>query len=292
MGVILGKVNDYRQVAFLNYLTAFFEADRGEKYYDMNSYDIGSFNISSLNISVSYFGILIVSIILLFYINQCYKCNYENKRHKYLIMGELLLILGYLGIMLLTYMFLFNEEEARTLNCYDRYISMVFLMLVYIIISDWVKLKWHEKSKFLCYIVLILFLLIPGEALVRFVDRQNVYSSQATENAYIGNVHKIEEVIGDNSAKIAYLNLNDNSMLPFWKIRYGFNTNQIDYMNNQRDDLISMDGQSDLLYKYDYILIMGNTNEFRESMNAEIENAGNESFDIYKVQDLKLIRIL
>lgn len=291
--MIFGLVRDYRQAAFLNFCSAFFAGDRERKYFDVGCYDIGSFNLGSFNLGVSYFVLFMFFVILSVYLYRCYKGNYDKKRYQYMTIGVGILMLGYMGIILLTVLFLFNEIEANGLSCYDRYISMVFLMTAYILIFHWIKFKWNEKGNPSLYILLTLCLLIPGEPLIQFLDRQNVYDSQIVEASYIKDVNKIEKLIGDNESKICYFNLDDEyALLRYEKLRYGFDTNQIFNMLGEENKLVSKKDRDTILKQYDYILIYNNTNRFRRLIDAETENIGSEDFDIYRIQDMKLRRIL
>lgn len=290
---VLGKVGDYRLSTFLNFCRAFFVCDRERSYFDIGCYYTSNFKIENFNFNVSYFALLLFFTIVFVHFSKGYVKKYEKKRQQCLIAALYLLIMGYLGIVLLTNMFLFSEVEAVGLVAYDRYISMVFLMVAYILISEWIKIKWDKNSNLSLYLLLALCLLIPGESLIQFLDRQNVYDSQTVESSYVIDVGQIEKAIGDNYSKICYMNLDeDASTLMYYKLKYGLNTNQISNMKGAENWLILKEKRDEILEKYDYIVIYNNTNRFRRSIDAETMNATNGDFDLYKIENMKLIRIL
>ena len=238
-------------------------------------------------------SLLLLYLIFLLILNKEYKIHYEKKRQQFLIYGICLLVVGYVGIVLLTNMFLFADYEAIALVAYDRYLEMVFLMIAYILISEWIKFKWNHNSNPSIYLLLILCLMVPGESLIQFLDRQNVYDSQAVSASYVKDVDKIEEIIGNNEAKICYMNFDKNETTSiYYKLKFGLDANKIEFMKGQENKLLSKKGRVEILEQYDYILIYNNTNRFRRLIEAELQNEGNEKFDIYEIDGLQLKRIL
>ena len=197
-------------------------------------------------------------------------------------------------------MFVMEEFAARTLNCFDRYLSMAFLMVAYTLVAEWIELKWNENANWPLHLLLSLCLIIPGRPLIQFLDRQNVYDSWS-ETDYINDINKIEQVIGydvnenhkgldESEITLGCLDLGTD-YLGYQKIfRYGLNTNW--NVIGVSENVLTTEKDRDKLEQYDYILIYYNTNRLRQKIGAEVESAGNEVFDLYRVQNKKVIRIL
>ena len=286
IAAVTGMVRDQSQIGFINYCRAFFSSEY--------------LNISNFNLGVSYFACLVLFLIISVYLCQYYKSNSERKRRKYLLIGEYITLIGYLGAVLLSYMFVMEEFAARTLNCFDRYLSMAFLMVAYTLVAEWIELKWNENANWPLHLLLSLCLIIPGRPLIQFLDRQNVYDSWS-ETDYINDINKIEQVIGydvnenhkgldESEITLGCLDLGTD-YLGYQKIfRYGLNTNW--NVIGVSENVLTTEKDRDKLEQYDYILIYYNTNRLRQKIGAEVESAGNEVFDLYRVQNKKVIRIL
>ena len=286
IAAVTGMVRDQSQIGFINYCRAFFSSEY--------------LNISNFNLGVSYFACLVLFLIISVYLCQYYKSNSERKRRKYLLIGEYITLIGYLGVVLLSYMLVMEEFAARTLNCFDRYLSMAFLMVAYTLVAEWIELKWNENANWPLHLLLSLCLIIPGRPLIQFLDRQNVYDSWS-ETDYINDINKIEQVIGydvnenhkgldESEITLGCLDLGTD-YLGYQKIfRYGLNTNW--NVIGVSENVLTTEKDRDKLEQYDYILIYYNTNRLRQKIGAEVESAGNEVFDLYRVQNKKVIRIL
>ena len=284
---VTGRVRDQAQTGFLNCCRAFFSSEY--------------INVRNINVGMSYFAFIIIFIIISVYLNQYYKKGYAKKRQFYLMIGAYVILIGYLGIIMLTYMFLMAEWEAITLNCYDRYVSMVFVMIAYVLVAECVKLRGDKKNNLSIYISLTLCLLIPGETLIQFLDRQNVYNSWA-ETSYIEDINKIEEIISSDVSQnrkdikneseltLGWVNT-DKLPLTYHKIvRYGFNTNWS--IKDIGEELLIEKEEKYKLRQYSYILIYKSTNKLQQLIDAEVESTGNEDYNLYRVQGDKLIKII
>lgn len=145
-GIVTGADTSFRHTAFVNYLRAFFEKRVG---LGADAFSALGRSMPGWRFSVSFCALLVVLLALLYgAANRGKRYTLENSRRNRIVntvtLGIFVYWLGLCGL----YVLKFVDFEAVSLYCYERYLSIPFLMLITLLLSAFVNMNTGKLRVF------------------------------------------------------------------------------------------------------------------------------------------------
>lgn len=227
------------------------------------------FNMGATNIQISCITILFIAIIITMYLLK--KQNDQKLRKAILYVAAYVMIIGYFGVILLVYRFVFSQGEQEVLNCWERYIGTAILAIIYFLLNEWLKF-YEEKETANLIVMLCLMLMIPAKTLISFADREMVYNSWKVRETYKTVADNVENVIDSGKHKILYMyhgETSENAYYLFQKLTYGLENSHISNFLYREEELYDPNERKEWYDDFDYLLIYGCTNELYQNIGGE-----------------------
>lgn len=134
--------------------------------------------------------------------------NKKLRKYIYIIFGGLL---TYIIGLLIIYCFKFSEYEALRLDSYERYLSIYFIGLFFIILNLIIK----ENEKLIPYLLMLVLLFIPYEYI--YTIKTSVEQTNIVRESSINSANKIKSLI--DNGKIYVISQGSNGK-EYWPLRF------------------------------------------------------------------------
>lgn len=246
-GIFLGsKGEPWQRLAIKNYLLA-----------------LGTENISTTVVPLTFFGAILISLGLLYFIFQRFRANLD--KNETILLGAILFIgaAGYAVTMLILYTFSFGEYEGTILASYERYMGTYSLIMISIPLA--MLCYWAAKNKQIKPVIITtacLALSVSPSAYLRLYP--NPTGTAHSDVANVANFVK-ENVPADARVFVAY----DSPVGFFYYFQYfatplSVNNVAYDWTAEKGSDARAFYTTEILpeLKQYDYLLIHNYNDEF------------------------------
>ena len=235
--------DNYQKTTLINYLNALFGK-----------------SIINSNYTISYIsmGILLLFLVIMLFIKIKDKIN-----KKEYILTIITLIIGYFGfivLMLILYLYSFNEIESVSLASYERYMSTYILIVLYMLIYmylDYIEIKKENIKKYIIVLFIILFMIKPISYVKLRPDlillNNHYYDSyRSAVNVIDNHVNNMDKVFivdqKEQDGAVFYINYFSNKV----------STNLLHYdltMNSSNKEMYFNNNYKEYMENYDYLYI-------------------------------------
>lgn len=238
----------------------------------------GSGLITEKNLTT--FNVILILLCSSMYISKKMK---EKQNNRYYLVAMLISIIVYLIAMCVSYIRIFNKDEAETLSCFERYISTILLANVMFQVLLLVDMKEKIQAKKIIVILTILITLMPlyniKEKYIykeKYMERSNEFREEYTKikifKDYLKTTDRILYII-DAKYNIKYITvMNNYELMPVQLNRV------VGSMFSTKEEF------ENLVKQYDYVYIYKIKNRDAEVIRSDFINSRVDEDALYKVE--------
>lgn len=238
----------------------------------------GSGLITEKNLTT--FNVILILLCSSMYISKKMK---EKQNNRYYLVAMLISIIVYLIAMCVSYIRIFNKDEAETLSCFERYISTILLANVMFQVLLLVDMKEKIQAKKIIVILTILITLMPlyniKEKYIykeKYMERSNEFREEYTKikifKDYLKPTDRILYII-DAKYNIKYIIvMNNYELMPVQLNRV------VGSMFSTKEEF------ENLVKQYDYVYIYKIKNRDAEVIRSDFINSRVDEDALYKVE--------
>ena len=238
----------------------------------------GSGLITEKNLTT--FNVILILLCSSMYISKKMK---EKQNNRYYLVAMLISIIIYLIAMCVSYIRIFNKDEAETLSCFERYISTILLANVMFQVLLLVDMKEKIQAKKIIVILTILITLMPlyniKEKYIykeKYMERSNEFREEYTKikifKDYLKTTDRILYII-DAKYNIKYITvMNNYELMPVQLNRV------VGSMFSTKEEF------ENLVKQYDYVYIYKIKNRDAEVIRSDFINSRVDEDALYKVE--------
>lgn len=142
-----------------------------------------------------------------------YSKQENDKKLKYYLIIMLVTIPIYLLAQFITYIAIFDVQEAQNLECFDRYTSTIILAVVMfqtLVVIEKEESKINFKKIFVG--ITIIMCMLPQKNIInKYIDGSNYIATEQNNRDFYTNLKKYKKILGQNDT-ILFINNSNNSI--------------------------------------------------------------------------------
>lgn len=279
LSIIVGQdKSSYRWETYVSYLKAFVES---------------RFAISNWGLQMST-AMVLTALLSAIWLSSARIGKNNPDRYTHLTIGKIagmVVVLVYLAGMLMTYMFKFSTYEAPRLASYERYMGILFTMLLVYLFAiinetqEGTKGIRHNGKRAIIVLTALFVFLAPIGRVYHFFSGEYVQFGYNTRKPYMGITESALSSIEKAQAKI-YFVAQEDSGFDFWVARYSMRPHLLDnggyswslgpqfYEGDIWSQDISADKWREIIFtQYDYVLLYKVNDYFITSFSTLFESS-------------------
>ena len=279
MNVLSGNGEEYQIETFQNYVS-----------------NLLGYPLIKRPLTLSYIQIAFVCMVLLAFLYYLYKN--EEQKHSFLVLGfiQLIAMAGYIGVMLLSYLFGFGVSDAVSVTCYNRY--MLTLLYPILLFDVFLLIRaLNQKGKlnfFKQQMIVLLFtavILYPPE-LMEVELKPGVLCENQMES-FEGDAELINQYT-EEYAKIYFVSQEDNGSIwnmiayqttPRRYIHSGYSLGMPYSEDDEYTENLSVEEWKERLSKFDYLYLCNVDEQFTSTYGEVFPDLHIRNQQLYKIQN-------